>query len=369
MTSPRLTSVSVVIDNYNYARFIRDAIDSALAQTWPAVEVVVVDDGSTDDSAQVIGEYAGRVRAVLKENGGQASAFNAGFTGSTGDVVVFLDSDDVLHPEFCERAVRALDAAPGSTVVQTRMRTVDAELRPLGHTVPPAYVALADGDVAADVRRWTTGSSFSPQGSAVFRRSTLDALFPLPADELRQGADFYMLRGAALLGPVVGIDEALVDYRSHGANDSNLATLDLGGVRRALERYVVYGRLLTALAGRLHLAAPMDPVRAPDPLFLTQRMVSARLAPAEHPITGDTPARLAVAGVRAVLARRDIRPVPRLLHATWFVLVACAPTRLAHLLATRLMLPLSRSGGSAESPSRAGRLRALVRRPLARQAG
>src|SRR4051812_16040279 len=89
---------SIIINNYNYGHFLRDAIDSALAQTYPCTEVIVVDDGSTDDSREVIAGYGQRVTAVFKENGGQASAFNAGFAASRGEVVVFLDADDTLLP-------------------------------------------------------------------------------------------------------------------------------------------------------------------------------------------------------------------------------------------------------------------------------
>src|SRR5215213_900396 len=91
--------VSVIIDNYNYGRFLREAIDSALGQTYPRVEVIVVDDGSTDDSRAVIAAYGDRVVPVLKENGGQASAFNAGFAASRGELICFLDADDTFMPE------------------------------------------------------------------------------------------------------------------------------------------------------------------------------------------------------------------------------------------------------------------------------
>ena len=90
MTDPRLrggTRVSVIINNYNYGHFLGAAIDSALTQTYAPIEVVVVDDGSTDDSRNVIAGYGSRIRAVLKVNGGQASAFNAGFAASTGAVI------------------------------------------------------------------------------------------------------------------------------------------------------------------------------------------------------------------------------------------------------------------------------------------
>ncbi len=91
-------SLSVIIPNYNYAEFIADAIESALELDWPDVEIIVVDDGSTDRSRAVIERYAGRVTAIYKANAGQAAACNTGFARSRGDVIVFLDADDRLHP-------------------------------------------------------------------------------------------------------------------------------------------------------------------------------------------------------------------------------------------------------------------------------
>src|SRR5688572_29854944 len=90
--------VSVIVNNYNYGRFLAQAIDSALSQDYPRLEVIVVDDGSTDDSREIIARYGSKISPVLKANGGQASAFNAGFNASRGDVVIFLDSDDQLAP-------------------------------------------------------------------------------------------------------------------------------------------------------------------------------------------------------------------------------------------------------------------------------
>src|SRR5215813_6060987 len=96
---------SIIIDNYNYGRFLQGAIDSALQQTYTPLEVIVVDDGSTDNSREIIAGYGPRIIPVLKENGGQASAFNAGFRVSRGAVVFFLDSDDLLIPTAVENVV------------------------------------------------------------------------------------------------------------------------------------------------------------------------------------------------------------------------------------------------------------------------
>jgi len=93
--------VSIVIDNYNYRQYLGEAINSALDQTYRAVEVIVVDDGSTDQSREVICDYGDRVISIFKDNGGQASAMNIGFARSHGDFVIFLDADDMLFPKYC----------------------------------------------------------------------------------------------------------------------------------------------------------------------------------------------------------------------------------------------------------------------------
>ncbi len=91
--------VSILINNYNYARFVGQAIDSALGQTYEHVEVIVVDDGSTDNSREVIKSYGNQIISVLKENNGQASAINTGFAASKGDIICLLDADDIFLPE------------------------------------------------------------------------------------------------------------------------------------------------------------------------------------------------------------------------------------------------------------------------------
>src|SRR5262245_51139977 len=89
---------SIVISNFNYGRYLADAIESALAQTYSHLEVIVVDDGSTDNSHKIIEGYGERIVAISKKNGGQASSYNAGFAASRGEYVCFLDADDLLEP-------------------------------------------------------------------------------------------------------------------------------------------------------------------------------------------------------------------------------------------------------------------------------
>src|SRR3979409_485406 len=98
---------SILINNYNYARFLDKAIDSALSQNYPTKEIIVVDDGSTDNSGEIISGYGDRIIPLFKENGGQAPEFSAGVANCQGAILCFLDSDDFVHPDKLERVAAA----------------------------------------------------------------------------------------------------------------------------------------------------------------------------------------------------------------------------------------------------------------------
>ena len=126
--------VSIIINNYNYDRFLAEAIDSALSQTYPHTEVIVVDDGSTDNSRNIIASYGERIIPILQENGKQAAAFNSGFAISQGEIIIFLDSDDYLFPHTVERIVSIWK--PHLAKVHYRLNVVDTFSRSLGYSCP-----------------------------------------------------------------------------------------------------------------------------------------------------------------------------------------------------------------------------------------
>jgi glycosyltransferase involved in cell wall biosynthesis len=128
--------VSILINNHNYGRFLGIAIDSALSQTYPSTQVIVVDDGSTDSSREVIAGYRDQITAVLQENAGQSSALNTGFAASQGQIICFLDSDDVWAPSKVQQVVAAFRAHPEAAWLRHKLEVVDKDLNPIGAQIP-----------------------------------------------------------------------------------------------------------------------------------------------------------------------------------------------------------------------------------------
>jgi glycosyltransferase involved in cell wall biosynthesis len=215
ITSAAMPFVSVIINNYNYGRFLRQAIDSALSQTYPDLEVLVVDDGSTDDSRDIIASYGERVRPVLKSNGGQASAFNAGVAASRGGLIALLDSDDVFLPRKVARCVRAAAEHPDAQLIYHRVRTIDTNGSVTGKPYPSR---LFRGAIGARVLNGGGTWHYAPTSGQVFRREFLLRILPVPEALYRTSADAYVACLAGMLVPVFGLPDALTHYRVHGSN-------------------------------------------------------------------------------------------------------------------------------------------------------
>jgi hypothetical protein len=204
---------SIIIDNYNYGRFLREAIDSALSQTYPGVEVVVVDDGSTDDSRKIIAGYGARIISLLQANGGQASAFNRGLELSRGEIVCFLDADDTLSPTAIEQAV-TLFAEIEVVKVHWPLWIVDEQSRRTGQVKPGA--PLAEGDLKALFSQGNPEYTAPPQSGNAWRRDFLERVFPLPETVFKTGgADDYLSMLSPLFGRIRRTEQPQGTYRIH----------------------------------------------------------------------------------------------------------------------------------------------------------
>jgi glycosyltransferase involved in cell wall biosynthesis len=211
---------SIIINNYNYARYLPDAVDSALNQTYPHVEVIVVDDGSTDNSRAVLESYGDRIRAIFKENGGQVSAFNAGFRESRGDLIASLDSDDGYAPDAIARVVEAWK--PDTVKAHFPLRVIDADGNDCGLLNPRAK--LASGNVA-DLLLKKGKYISSPNSGNVYARSALERILPIPEDAWGHN-DCYLETLTPFYGSVIAFDEPLGFYRIHDQNKSGVSLLN-----------------------------------------------------------------------------------------------------------------------------------------------
>lgn len=212
--------VSIVIKNYNYDSFLGEAIDSALGQTYPHKEVVVVDDGSTDSSREVIAAYGDQIVPVLQENRGYAAAMNAGFAASRGQLILWLDSDDVFAPNKAERVVDAFCSRPGAAVIYHRLQNIDAAGRPLFEPHPRD---LWVGSIKDRVQRSGGWWPRPPTSALAFPRTFLARIHPMPEltpSGVATRPDGYAGGLAPFFGEVVGLPDVLAKYRKHGQNVS-----------------------------------------------------------------------------------------------------------------------------------------------------
>lgn len=209
--------VSIIINNYNYGRFLSEAIDSALSQTYPHTEVVVVDDGSTDNSRDIIASYGDRVISVLKENGGQASAFNAGFATSRGDVICFLDSDDIFLPEKVAKVVNVFNEYQD---IGWCFHTLSLINISTGETIKHKDSGSSrECDFRTEIKTKGKLAFLSPATSGLcFKRSLLDLILPMPEAERVSIGDHYLKLTSPALSKGFFLDRELALQKLHGDN-------------------------------------------------------------------------------------------------------------------------------------------------------
>jgi glycosyltransferase involved in cell wall biosynthesis len=339
--------VDVVVTNHNYARFLPEAIESACGQTHPDVHVVVVDDGSTDDSRQVLDGFADRVEVVLKEQGGQASALNAGLERCRGEVRLVLDADARLRPQAAERVARAFAADPSLSKVQFPMAIIDSDGQPTGEVKPGGHLRAPTGDQRRAELAFPFDLPWLPGGGTGFRAEAVRRIMPIPvADYPRSGADWYLVHLTALLGEAALLEEVCAEYRVHGGNayQQDRDEIDLDHVRGSIVFAGATTRSLESLAGELGLECPRPILSFAD---LANRLVSLKLEPQRHPLPADRPLGLFGNAIRAGRRRFDVSWPMKALLATWFALEALAPRRLARPLAELFLFPGRRTRANA----------------------
>ncbi|MEE9494519.1 MAG: glycosyltransferase [Gammaproteobacteria bacterium] len=211
--------VSIIIINYNYQAYLSQAIESALGQSYPHIEVIVIDDGSSDNSVEIIKRYGDKITPILKQNSGHCSCINLGYSKSQGDVVIFLDADDLLYESAVALHVENLTnpAVIKSTGYQD---IVDSAGQLTGRLMPGVLgksgnyrdITLSKG---LDIYRpsFTSGNAWS--------RKFLQQVMPIPDQDPIDnmvGPDGYLTAVDVLFGDVASIHQSIGQYRIHGSN-------------------------------------------------------------------------------------------------------------------------------------------------------
>lgn len=204
--------VSVVIPAYNAAALIGETLDSVLAQTYPNLEVLVVDDGSTDDTPQVLDRYADRIRVLRQANAGQAAARNCGAREARGELMAFLDSDDLWDPDKIARQVALLGRFPEALAVYCDHRSIDAK----GHLLSPSAAVVHPRPSGDILRALLLGPCIITPGLVLLRRAAFDATDGFDESASMRGHEDYALwLRLATRGPFVYSPDTLVSYRRH----------------------------------------------------------------------------------------------------------------------------------------------------------
>jgi glycosyltransferase involved in cell wall biosynthesis len=207
--------VTALINSYNYARFLPFAINSVLNQTYPNIEIIVVDDGSTDHTSAVLAQYGNKIRPVRTENGGQGHAFNIGIPLATGELLMLLDADDMWLPEKVERMVEFAAQRPRAALLYHRYQNIDVQGNEVGLPQP---FPLINGDYRASYLR-SGGTWWSPITSVLtLRTDHIKRAIPVPTYAVREGADTIITDYCAVTSELASLPDALTRRLLHGSN-------------------------------------------------------------------------------------------------------------------------------------------------------
>jgi len=209
--------VSILINNYNYQSFLPEAIDSALSQTYSPVEIVVVDDGSKDNSREVINNYGERIVSVFKKNGGQASAFNASFQASHGEIICFLDADDYYAPNKVSRIAELFMQNPSTGWIFHDLHDVDTNRHDFEFAINPGVSECVFADLRENILKGHLLPWFPATSGLCFKRNILKQILPMP-DQLLISADNFLRLATIYLSPGLLLSDKLAVHRIHGAN-------------------------------------------------------------------------------------------------------------------------------------------------------
>jgi glycosyltransferase involved in cell wall biosynthesis len=243
-------SISVVIPAYNAARFLRATLESVLGQSYPIVECIVVDDGSVDSTADIVGEFEDRVTLLSQTNQGVAAARNNGVLAATSEFIALCDADDVWRQDKLELQVRALAENPEASAALCGLVIVDAKLKPIDEPPTPDFPSL---DLAALVHHRAGEFPSASASTMLVRRDALIAA-GLYDGTLSDAADWDLVVRLRKVGPFVGTTERATFYRVHEGAMTRQVRLGATDNRRLFEKFAQDAEIIRSMGGDFHRA-------------------------------------------------------------------------------------------------------------------
>ena len=312
--------LSVIIANYNYRDFVGAAISSALAVDWPDKEVIVVDDASTDDSRSVIDGFRGKVAAYFRPKSNQLGAHIFGFEQSTGDVIIFLDADDLLEPEVMQEVAKVW--RPGVSKVQYRMNLIDAAGAQLGTALP--QFPLRDDTEKLRRTFLRTMTYATPPGSGnAYSRDFVRTAFAMAPETIPE-SDAVLLTLAPMMGDILTIRRPLGRIRIHATNTWGMRSLEPAKIRKRLQQDAELALLFATASRQLQLPLAHNPLSR-NFNHLQYRFASHLVEPSAHPFPGDTVIGLGCRLIYAAISYSQMPLRERSILLIW--IIACVVTR------------------------------------------
>lgn len=276
---PAMPLVSVLLPNYNYQRYLPEAIGSVLRQTYTNWELIVCDDGSTDDSCGVVSRYAAqdsRIRLIQQTNGGQASALNSAFAASHGAILCILDADDTFRPEKLAQVVSQFKKHSDTGLLVHAMTLIDAE----GTTIHriPILGAFEEGWIADRVLQRGGRWRYMPSSGLVFRRELAEIGFPIAQRRFVEGAEGFLFTLFPLLTKITYIADELSTYRIHGSNMGGRLGVNAAAARKGAR---LMTQVVEGVNERLQQMASPDTLDVEANLHISLELLIAHLLEGE----------------------------------------------------------------------------------------
>jgi hypothetical protein len=284
--APRVSAIGAA---YNYAHFLPHALESVLAQDYPELEVILVDDGSTDDTPRLVEPYLDRIRYVRKENGGVASAVNRGYEHATGEFVFVWSADDEMPPDRTRDQVAYLRSHPEAGIVYGDMAVIDQD----GRVIQPSWLEMVGLPPGSRTLSRLVRGNCVPAGAMMIRASLAPSFLPIA--EWTPFEDWWTLVHVAAVAEIHFLPGIAYRYRLHGGNMD--FSVDRGRDARQLLADAQFRRML--VTGRLAGLAETDA------LLECQQQLVAMLANASAGYGAELPSAYGRDEAAAAVAREE----------------------------------------------------------------